>query len=118
MTRFGVDLSRDLQPSLEFGQPYYLETGIGGQVQQRVAGPFDVLARLGARQLAYRDRAGVDAEKSNRMDRVRALTFGAGYRLGSNKRIGFAIERQRRTSSVDGRQYRGLRFGVSLTYET
>ena len=118
MTRFGVDVSRDVQPSLEFEQPYYLETGLAGRVQQQVAGPFDVLARIGTRRLAYRDRTVLAGETSNRTDRVRTLTFGTGYRFSSDKRIGFAIERQRRTSSVDGWQYRGLRFGVSLTYET
>ena len=103
MTRFGVDVSRDVQPSLEFEQPYYLDTGVGGQVQQRIVGPFDVLARVGTRRLAYRDRVAAPGI-STRTDRVRTLTLGAGYRLGSDKRIGFAIERQRRTSSVDGRQ--------------
>ena len=69
------------------------------------------------RRVLFRS-AGVAPEMASRTDCVRALTFGAGCRFGSDKRIGFAIERQRRTSSVDGRQYRGLRFGVSLTYET
>jgi len=118
ITRFGVDASRDVQPSLEFEHPYYLETGVSGSVQQQVFGPFDVLARIGARRLAYRDRLGVAPAVSNRTDRVRAFSIGAGYRLGTDKRIGFTIDRQNRTSSVDAHEYRGVRFGVSLTYET
>ena len=119
ITRFGVDVSRDVQPSLEFGQPYYLETGVSGSVQQQVVGPFDVLARIGTRRLAYRDRIGRPLWKlSNRTDRVRAFGLGAGYRLGTDKRLGFTIERQNRTSNIDAHGYRGLRFGMSLTYET
>jgi hypothetical protein len=118
ITRFGFDASRDVQPSLEFGHPYYLETGVGGLVQHQVFGPFDVLARMGTRRLAYRDRLGVPLEVSNRTDRVRSFGLGAGYRLGSDKRVGFTIERQNRTSNVHAYGYRGLRFGMSLTYET
>jgi putative beta-barrel porin BBP2 len=117
-TRFGIEASRDVQPSLEFAHPYYLETGIGGLVQHQVFGPFDVLARIGTRELAYRDRLGMAPEVSNRVDRVRAFGIGGGYRLGTDKRIGFTIERQNRTSNVDAHGYRGLRFGMSLTYET
>lgn len=118
MTRFGVDVSRDVQPSLEFDQPYYLETGVSGSVQQQIVGPFDVLARIGTRRLAYRDRIGAAPELSHRTDRVQAFSIGAGYRLGTDKRLGFTIERQNRTSSIDAHAYRGLRFGMSLTYET
>jgi len=118
ITRFGFDASRDVQPSLEFGHPYYLETGVGGFVQHQVFGPFDVLARTGTRRLAYRDRLGVPIDASNRTDRVRAFSLGAGYRLGSDKRVAFTIERQNRTSNVHAYGYRGLRFGMSLTYET
>jgi hypothetical protein len=117
-TRFGVEAARDVQPSLEFDQPYYLETGVGAQVQQHVFGPMDVLARAGTRRLAYRDRLGVHPEAANRTDRVRTFGIGAGYRLGTNKRVGFTIERQNRSSSVNANAYRGLRFGMSLTYET
>ena len=89
-----------MQPSLEFDHPYYLETGVSGFVQQQVFGPFDVLARIGTRRLAYRDRLGVPLEVSNRTDRVQAFSIGAGYRLGTDKRVGFTIERQNRTSSI------------------
>jgi hypothetical protein len=38
--------------------------------------------------------------------------------MGTDKRLGFTIDRQRRTSSVERHTYTGLRFGLSLTYET
>jgi hypothetical protein len=117
-TRFGVQANRDIQYSFEVTQPYYLETGIMATVQQQVFGPFDVLARAGTRRLAYADRIGVLVSASDRTDRVGTIGLGAGYRMGLDKRLGFTLDRQRRTSSVEGRTYTGLRFGFSLTYET
>lgn len=116
-TRFGVDVFRDVQPSVEFDHPYYLETGFGATMQRQIAGPMDVLVRVGTRRLAYRDRAGVAAAASNRVDQVGTFTIGAGYRLGADKRLGFAIERQTRTSRIDTGEYKALRIGMSLTYE-
>jgi len=117
-TRLGVEAIRDVQPSFERTQPYYLETGVTGSVQRQVYGPFDVLARAGVRRLAYRDRIGVVVRASDRTDRVRTFSLGAGYRLGLDKRIGFTLDHQERRSSVDEYQYSGLRFGMSVTYET
>lgn len=117
-TRLGVQTTRDVQYSFDFNQPYYLETSVGGSVQQQVYGPFDVLAGIGVRRLGYRDRAGAVVQEFNRTDRVRTFSVGAGYRLGLDKRIGFTIDHQTRTSGVDRRQYSGLRIGMSLTYET
>lgn len=117
-TRLGVQTTRDVQHSFDFNQPYYLETGVSGSFQQQVYGPFDVLAGIGVRRLGYRDRAGAVVQEFNRTDRVRTFSVGAGYRLGTDKRIGFAIDRQNRTSGVDRRQYEGLRIGMSITYET
>lgn len=116
-TRLGFEAVRDVQPSFEFNEPYYLETGVVGSVQRRLYGPFDVLARAGSRRLAYRDRIGAAIEVLNRTDRVRTFGIGAGYRLGTDKRIGFTIDQQARTSNVAAREYAGLRVGMSVTYE-
>jgi hypothetical protein len=117
-TRLGVQATRDIQYSFEFSQPYYLESGVTATVQQQVFGPFDVLGRAGTRRLAYTDRIGVAIATSDRTDRIRTIGIGAGYRMGTDKRLGFTIDRQRRRSSVEGHAYTGLRFGLSLTYET
>ena len=58
------------------------------------------------------------ATASSRIDRVNIVGIGAGYRMGTDKRLGFTLERQHRTSTIPGRTYTGLRFGLSLTYET
>ena len=118
VTRFGVDANRDIQYSFEFTQPYYLESGVTGTVQQQVFGPFDVLARIGTRGLAYANRIGAAVAVSNRTDRVNTIGIGAGYRMGTDKRLGFTLDRQHRSSTIPGRTFTGLRFGVSVTYET
>jgi hypothetical protein len=116
-TRFGVDMYRDVQPSVEFDHPYYLETGFGATVQRQIAGPMDLLVRIGTRRLAYRDRASGAAALARRVDRVDAFTIGTGYRLGTDKRLGFSVERQSRRSRVNIGEYDALRIGMSLTYE-
>jgi len=116
-TRLSVAATRDVQPSFEINQPYYLESGVTFSAQQQVYGPFDMLGRIGGRRLAYRDRAGTAVDVSNRADRVREIGVGAGYRLGTDKRIGLTIDHVRRTSSVDRNRYAGLRVGVSVMYE-
>lgn len=116
-TRFGFQAVRDVQPSFEPDQPYYLETGTGVSVQQQVYGPFDLLARTSRRSLAYRDRARNGVRASGRVDHVRVVGLGAGYRLGTDKRVGFAVDHQRRSSGVDAVRYSGLRYGFSVTYE-
>ena len=117
-TRLGIGVTRDVQPSFEISQPYYLETGVSSSIQQQVYGGFDVLARSSFRELAYRNRIGVGVSTTNRTDRVRSLGLGAGYRLGVDKRFGFTVDYEERTSGDDGRQYEGLRYGMSITYET
>lgn len=41
---------------------------------------------------------------------------GAGYHVGTDLRIGFTLDKQKRTSDQIFRSYEGLRFGVSITY--
>lgn len=115
-TRVTLDIARDVQPSFEFERPHYLETGLSVSVQQQVVGAFDVLGRIRTRRLAYRTRLGAAVDVAS-TDRVRGLSVGAGYRLGTDKRIGFTIDRDTRASGLGERQYAATRFGMSLTYE-
>jgi hypothetical protein len=115
-TRFGVDFKRDVSYSYDVNQPYYLETGVNGTVQQQIFGPFDAVARFGVARLAYRDRAGVAVEVFDRTDRVRTYGGGIGYHMGRDLRLGFNVDRQHRLSDVAQREYNGLRYGVAVTY--
>lgn len=116
-TRLAINVTRDIQPSFQIDQPYYLETGITGTIQRQVYRSFDILARLGATRLAYRNRIGAVVQAPDRTDRVRTFGIGIGYRLGADKRIGFTVDRPTRHSEVERVQYSGLRYGMSVTYE-
>jgi len=115
-TRLGVQATRDVQYSYDVNQPYYVQTGIAGSIQQQIFGPIDAVARAGAQRLAYRDRSEAPVAVANRADHVRGYGGGVGYHLGRDLRIGVNIDRQRRESPIDFRQYDGTRYGVSVTY--
>jgi hypothetical protein len=115
-TRLGVGFNRDIQYSFDVGQPYYVQTAVDFNIAQQIFGPIDVVARVGAADLAYRDRAGAAVDVANRTDRVRTYGGGAGYHIGKDIRLGVNIDQSKRTSAAAGRQYSDLRIGSSLTY--
>ena len=116
-SRLGVQINRDVQYSFDANQPYYLQTAQSWTLQQQVYGPFDVLERFAHARMAYRDRIGAVVAVSRRVDRSTAFGGGAGYRLGADKRVGFTLDKVRRTSDLPSRFYKGLRYGFSVTYE-
>lgn len=115
MTKFAVQLLRDVQYSYDVNQPYYLQTGVNGSLTQQVFGPVDVVGRGGIQHLDYRDRAGVPGVGS-RLDEVRTYGGGVGYHVGRDLRIGADVDYVKRTSPIAIRQYHGLVFGTSVTY--
>ncbi len=115
-TKLGVTFNRDVQYSYDVNQPYYLQTGVTGSISQQIFGPLDAVARIASSKLEYRDRAGADVEVSNRVDRIESYGGGLGYHLGSDMRLGFNIDQQRRLSGVDSKRYNGLRYGFAVTY--
>ena len=114
-TRLGVVVGRDLEHSFDFNQPYYLQTGITGSIEQQIYGPLDVQGRIGSQRLAYRDRAGSVAAL-DREDQIRSYGAGIGYRLGRDLRIGFNVDHQKRASLIDERRYEGLKYGMAVSF--
>jgi hypothetical protein len=115
-TRFGLQLSRDIDYSYDIEQPYYVDSGFGLSVTQGLSGPFDVVGRVGVQQLAYRGRLGVPAVRPDRTDVIHWFGGGVGYRVGRDMRVGINFEQQRRTSDLALHAYDGLRCGMSVTY--
>lgn len=115
-TKVSVQAGRNVQYSYDINQPYYVQTGITASLAQQIFGPVDVVGRIGAEQLVYRDRAGAIVAASNRTDDIRSYGGGVGYHLGRDFRIGFNVDNARRTSAVRGREYEGLRYGAAVTY--
>jgi hypothetical protein len=112
-----VIINRSIDFSYDNDQPYYVLTGTGGSIAQRIAGPVDVVARAGNQKLRYQERIGDGYHESERTDRVRSYGAGVGVRLGDGDlRLGFNIDRERRTSVLPDQEYEGLKYGTSLTY--
>jgi len=116
MTQFAVRAMRDVEYSFDLAQPYYVQTGVDASVSQQIFGPVDVVFRLVEQRLDYRNRAGFPVRVADRTDAVHSIGFGAGYRLGRDLRLGFNVDKARRTSEVESRPYEGLKYGASLTY--
>jgi hypothetical protein len=115
-TRFGLQVARDVQYSYDINQPYYVQTGVGGSIAQQIYGPLDAVVRAGAQHLASRNRVGALILFLDRTDDVHSYGVGAGYHFGTELRLGFNVDRQRRITEVTGHEYRSLRVGVALTY--
>jgi len=115
-TRLGVQGMRDLQYSYDISQPYYLQTGIQGWMQQQVGGPFDVIGRVGIQHLSYRGRLLTGVTLPDRIDVVHLFGGGIGYRVGRVMRVGLNLDQQHRVSDLPGHGYDGLRFGTSVSY--
>lgn len=125
ITRFSVQMSRDVAYSYDPAEPFYLLTGVTGSVSQSVGGPWSVEARAGVQRLSYRviDQALATAlglgdvqGLAGRVDTVRTYGGGIGYKLGPSTRLGFNVDYFTRRSALYSRQYRGLRAGSSVTY--
>ena len=108
--------TRDVQYSYDVNQPYYVLTGIGGELAQQIFGPVDVVGRAGVQRLDYRTRAGAVVAAANRTDYVHTYGGGFGYHMSRDFRVGFDVDHSHRDSAVDLRQYNGLRYGLSVTY--
>ena len=115
-TQFTGTLRRDVEFSYDPNQPYYLVTGGGASIAQQIFGPVDVVARAGVQRLAYRTRVGTAIVAPDRTDRLRTYGGGVGFRMGTDLRLGFNIDKERRTSVLTAREYRGLKYGTSITY--
>jgi hypothetical protein len=115
-TKLTVQASRDVLYSFDINQPYYVQTGFTASLAQQIFGPVDVVGRVGAHRLDYRDRAGAVVEVVNRRDDVRMYGGGIGYHFGKEIRVGFNVDNVRRASEVSGRSYAGMRYGVAVTY--
>ena len=115
-SKLGLIVTRDVQYSYDINQPYYVQTGIAGSIAQQIFGPVDVVGRVGAQRLDYRNRVGAVVAVLERADHVHTYGGGIGYHIGRDIRIGFNIDHYGRTSPITFRQYNGLTYGTSVTY--
>ena len=112
------EILRDLEYSFDDRQPYYVLSGSGFSLVQRVYGSLELLGRVGYRRLTYRDRltSADTAAAEARRDRVLVVGGGPSYRVGQQVRVLFDLERHERRSAITDRSYRGYKFGMTVTY--
>jgi hypothetical protein len=115
-TRFSLNVGRSVESSYDINQPFYLLTGASASLAQQIFGPVDVVGRIGAQRLEYRARSGVALEVPDRTDHVKTVGGGVGFRMSQDLRLGFNIDKERRTSLVTDREYEGFRYGTAVTY--
>lgn len=116
VTRFGVQVDRDAAFSFFRDYPYFLQTGVTVSVTQRVTNRWDVQGRMGHQNLAYRTLIGSITAVDNRVDQVDTIGSGVGYRLNSDLRLGVDVDKFRRRSQFQARDYERFRIGASVTY--
>jgi hypothetical protein len=91
-------------------------TGATLTVTPRLTQRWDVQGRLGAHRLAYRPAPGMRDLPDRRVDTFSLLGAGVGHHIGRDLRIGFNVDRERRTSPLRRRFYEGYRAGLSVMY--
>ncbi len=116
VARLSVQTERDTNYSYERDYPYYVQTGVIGTVTQRVANSWDAQARVGRQNLAYRTLVGSTTATVGRTDKVDQFGVGIGYHLNPTVRVGFNVDKYRRSSPVQRRDYAAYRVGASVTY--
>jgi hypothetical protein len=113
-TRLTADVDRDVQYSYERRTPYYVLTGWTATLTQRVVGRWDGQLSGGRDRLAYEAIAGFLPDA--RTDFVNRFGGGVGYNMSDQVRVSFDVANYARRSDLPGREYNGLRAGISVTY--
>ncbi len=116
-TRLGFLADRDVSYSFEVLYPYYVRTGFGASVRQALGRRLDL--RVGGQRYGhtYRDFAGREVRWLGvpRVDVVRILDAGVGFRLKNRTLVTVGASYWERTSNLQlFRDYRGLRAGLSV----
>ena len=117
-TKVDLILSRDVQYSFEFNEPYYLTTGFRVVVNQQLREDLDVRFTGGRDRLEYRQEETIADALPDvaRTDRADLIDVGIGYRFRPTLRLGFDVEHARRMSERIGRDFQRTRFFGSMTY--
>lgn len=111
-TRIAAAVSRDIQYSYDLLTPYYVQTGWTVTLTQRITGRWDGQASGGRDRLSYQGI--IDA--LDRRDFVGRWGGGIGYSIGDQVRMSLDVQSLYRSSALSGREYGGVRSGLSVTY--
>lgn len=113
-TVFSGRLRRETTVSSD-AQPYYLSTLAGVDVSHTVAGPVDLIARIGRERLDY-DAVPAFSLPAH-LDRVETFGGGLVVRLGLHARVSANYEeRRRRSDALQDRNYDRHRLYTTISY--
>ena len=119
-TLLSVSVDRDVQYSFSEHDPYFVATGVGGSVRRHIGDRFDATAGLRRDRYRYQSRLGSaqSGPDRGRTDTILSYSGGIGYRLRQSVRLAFGgTYFDRRSNDMSsGRDYTGLRLGISVTY--
>jgi hypothetical protein len=114
-TRFTVQASRDIEYSYEVVEPYYLITGFGGGVTQRISNSIGVTARAARYQLVFQTIASAPAGSyGSEPDLLNVDGVGVFYKVGRKMRVNVYADYYNRASSMALRSFHGIRAGSSV----
>ena len=116
MTRFVVEVRRDVDYSFEQHRPFYVSTMEALEVTQLLGFSWDVVGRVSWATLDYKHLLDTGLDLTGRSERRLGYGAGLGRRLGEDLRLGVDVDMVRRTSDFDSRTFDGLRIGGSVTY--
>jgi hypothetical protein len=111
-TRLSAIVTRDIEYSYERRTPYYVQTGWTGVLTQHLMGKWDVQLSGGRDRLSYHASNPLDA----RRDFVGRFGGGIGYTIGDQVRASFDVQSFYRSTDLPGREFGGIRAGLSVTY--
>jgi hypothetical protein len=115
VTRFDVEVERDIDFSFDPTQPYYLESGGRLVVTHRVLGPIDVIG-IGERRDLRNQRVG-GTSFDGRREVTTSVGGGVSFQIQTQTRVALTYERSERTSSEPvGRNFERTRVLGSFIY--
>jgi len=113
-TRLYVEGGRDVRNSFDPLQPYYLETGLGLKVIQRLVGPIEGIGVVERWNLRHQRLS--DVAFDGRREDTTTLGGGVGFLVNDQLELTFVIDRTRRSSTELWRNYEQHRVLFSATY--
>jgi hypothetical protein len=119
-TVFGVSYDRDYQFSYEALTPYYIDNSVGVFVRRAISARADIRGNIARHRYDFQSLRTdpILSQVSDRVDTTDNYGVNVGYRLKRQTRAGVGLSYWKRNSTgLDFRNYKGLRFGLTMDHE-
>lgn len=116
-TRFGVQVSRDVLPSVDRVENYFVQMGVAATVTHRISERWDALVGANQQRLDYGSNATATAAATfTGADVVRTYNAGLGFYFSRGLRLGVRGEHASRESGRPNGDYQNVRLMTSINY--